>query len=208
MDRIIRDRHLTPEEAAKYNAIRDKVAEELPELIARHEARTAEYAARITAITAKLQAQITRLSAEKEDLRLRNQLLRTRLDSFSPERIQPRLEILTRLDALQAENEKLRGIIAQHDLCHDLHGTVDAPAFAAGCAAEQRRIYNCAPDADELARVRTEIAALLDACGPLAIRYCEGGGPEDLLGSLALTVIALRDKVRGASHDAQIKKGD
>lgn len=34
--RITRDRRLTPEEAAKYNEIRKKVAEELPDLIARH----------------------------------------------------------------------------------------------------------------------------------------------------------------------------
>ena len=36
MNRITRTRRLTPEEAAKYKAIREKVAEELPELIARH----------------------------------------------------------------------------------------------------------------------------------------------------------------------------
>ena len=36
MKRIIRDRRLTPEEAAKYKAIRAQVADELPDLIARH----------------------------------------------------------------------------------------------------------------------------------------------------------------------------
>ena len=41
MKRITRDRRLTPEEAAKYKAIRDQVAEELPDLIARHHERTA-----------------------------------------------------------------------------------------------------------------------------------------------------------------------
>jgi ribosome-binding protein aMBF1 (putative translation factor) len=39
MKRIIRDRRLTPEEAAKYKAIREQVAEELPDLIARHHER-------------------------------------------------------------------------------------------------------------------------------------------------------------------------
>jgi DNA-binding XRE family transcriptional regulator len=39
MKRITRDRRLTPEEAAKYQAIRKQVAEELPDLIARHQAR-------------------------------------------------------------------------------------------------------------------------------------------------------------------------
>ena len=41
MKRIIRDRRLTPEEAAKYKAIRAQVAEELPELIQRHHERMA-----------------------------------------------------------------------------------------------------------------------------------------------------------------------
>jgi DNA-binding XRE family transcriptional regulator len=41
MKRIIRDRKLTPEEAAKYKAVREQVAEELPDLIARHHERMA-----------------------------------------------------------------------------------------------------------------------------------------------------------------------
>ena len=41
MKRITRNRCLTPEEAAKAKAIREKVAEELPELIARHHERMA-----------------------------------------------------------------------------------------------------------------------------------------------------------------------
>jgi DNA-binding XRE family transcriptional regulator len=36
---ITRDRRLSPEEAAKYREVREQVAEELPELIARHEER-------------------------------------------------------------------------------------------------------------------------------------------------------------------------
>lgn len=39
--RIQRDRRLTPEEAAKYAKIREQVAGELPELVARHQERTA-----------------------------------------------------------------------------------------------------------------------------------------------------------------------
>ena len=41
MKRITRDRRLTPEEAAKYKAIREQVAGELPDLIARHHERVA-----------------------------------------------------------------------------------------------------------------------------------------------------------------------
>ena len=39
MRRITRDRRLTPEEAAKYRGVREQIAEELPELIARHNDR-------------------------------------------------------------------------------------------------------------------------------------------------------------------------
>jgi hypothetical protein len=41
MKRITRDRRLTPEEAAKYNKVREQVAEELPELVTRHHERMA-----------------------------------------------------------------------------------------------------------------------------------------------------------------------
>ena len=41
MKRITRDRRLTPEEATKYKALREQVAQELPELIARHQERMA-----------------------------------------------------------------------------------------------------------------------------------------------------------------------
>ncbi len=41
--RITRDRRLTSEEAAKYRQVREQVAAELPELIARHHERTTAY---------------------------------------------------------------------------------------------------------------------------------------------------------------------
>ncbi len=41
--RIVRDRRLTPEEAAKYREVRERIGEELPELIARHQDRMATY---------------------------------------------------------------------------------------------------------------------------------------------------------------------
>lgn len=41
MKRITRTRRLTPEEAAKFESIREQVAEELPDLIARHQQRMA-----------------------------------------------------------------------------------------------------------------------------------------------------------------------
>ena len=39
--RIVRDRRLTPDEAAKYKQIRDQIADELPELVDRHHERMA-----------------------------------------------------------------------------------------------------------------------------------------------------------------------
>jgi DNA-binding XRE family transcriptional regulator len=39
--RITRDRRLTPEEAAKYKQVREQVAAELPDLVARHHERSA-----------------------------------------------------------------------------------------------------------------------------------------------------------------------
>lgn len=56
--RIIRDRRLTPEEAAKYKAVREQVAVELPDLIARHHQREA-------AMT-ELQQVLARLKSERE----------------------------------------------------------------------------------------------------------------------------------------------
>jgi DNA-binding XRE family transcriptional regulator len=41
MKRITRDRRLAPEEAAKYREVRQRVAEELPDLVARHHQRMA-----------------------------------------------------------------------------------------------------------------------------------------------------------------------
>lgn len=58
MKRITRDRRLTPEEAAKYKAIRQLVAEELPDLIARHHERMA--------VSDQLQELLQQLKAARE----------------------------------------------------------------------------------------------------------------------------------------------
>ena len=41
MKRITRDRRLTPDEAAKYNKVREQITQELPDLVARHHERMA-----------------------------------------------------------------------------------------------------------------------------------------------------------------------
>lgn len=58
---------------------------------------------------------------------------------------------------LVMEIDRLRSVIARHDLCHNLHGQVDARAFADGCTDEQRKLFGCAPDADAVARLRAAL---------------------------------------------------
>ncbi len=58
------------------------------------------------------------------------------------------------VEQLAVEVERLRAVIAAHDLCHNLHGKVGPREFAEGCAAEQRKEYGCAWHADEVERLR------------------------------------------------------
>lgn len=53
-------------------------------------------------------------------------------------------------------------IIETHNMCHDLHGKVDAKGFAAGCAHEQRAHFGCAPDADANIVLREAAQMALD----------------------------------------------
>jgi DNA-binding XRE family transcriptional regulator len=55
MKRIVRDRRLTPDEAAKYHQVREQVQQELPELVARHHRRT-EVLESLEALFPKLKA--------------------------------------------------------------------------------------------------------------------------------------------------------
>ena len=59
MKRVIRDRRLTPTEAANYKAVREQVAEEVPDLIARHQERMA--------VLDQLQELLRQLRAARED---------------------------------------------------------------------------------------------------------------------------------------------
>lgn len=76
-------------------------------------------------------------------------------------------EIGSMVRDLAADNEALaakidRGDFSKeeiHNWCHNLHGKVNAEEFAAGCEAEQRRLYGCAPDVDTNQKLRVELAA-------------------------------------------------
>lgn len=65
------------------------------------------------------------------------------------------------LRRLRQENERLLDgkFTAEeiHGICHNLHGTVSAEAFADGCAAEQLKLYGCMPDRDRIAVVYGEL---------------------------------------------------
>lgn len=69
-----------------------------------------------------------------------------------------RRKLIAMLHQLVPEVERLYRAEDQHDRCHDLHGKVNARDFANGCTAEQRRLYGCAPDADDLAQAKETIA--------------------------------------------------
>ena len=58
MKRITRKERLTPEEAAKYRAVREQIAQELPELVGRHQQRMATLD--------KLQELLSQLKAARE----------------------------------------------------------------------------------------------------------------------------------------------
>jgi hypothetical protein len=66
----------------------------------------------------------------------------------------------TAVVALIRERDKYRAIVHQHNLCHDMHGKVGAKEFAQGCDAEQRKLYGCAPHADEIENLRATLEVM------------------------------------------------
>ena len=72
---------------------------------------------------------------------------RVRIDDFTQSEV---LNLINQIRTLQE-------VIDMNNICHNLHGKVDARAFADGCAAEQRKLYGYAPDADELENIKSKI---------------------------------------------------
>ena len=68
MKRIIRDRKVTPDEAAKNAAIRSQIQAELPELIARHHARLAQREEYLRDVLAQLRASREQLGLSLADI--------------------------------------------------------------------------------------------------------------------------------------------
>ncbi len=96
MKRISRGRKLTPEEAARYRQVREQVAEELPELVGRHQERLA--------ILEQFRELFEQLKAAREDkgLSLADLADATEMDRSalskleSGQRLNPTLETLAR----------------------------------------------------------------------------------------------------------------
>jgi DNA-binding XRE family transcriptional regulator len=99
MKRITRDRRLTPEEAAKYKAVREQVAEELPDLIARHHERMATVG-QLQELLAQLKAAREAKGLSLADLTERTGMDRSALSKLeNGQRPNPTVETLMRYAA-------------------------------------------------------------------------------------------------------------
>jgi ribosome-binding protein aMBF1 (putative translation factor) len=96
MRRVTRDQRLTPEEAAKYKTVRQQIADELPELTARHHQRSAA-----DELLQEVLAQL-KLEREKQGLSLSDLTERTGMDRSALSKLEtgqrpnPTIETLAR----------------------------------------------------------------------------------------------------------------
>lgn len=80
----------------------------------------------------------------------------------------------------EAANEisRLQQIINTHDLCHNLHGKVDAQAFADGCRAEQTKLYGYSPDGCRIEELQITLAKMIAAIEPVLMAVASGQMPD------------------------------
>lgn len=78
-------------------------------------------------------------------------------EGLTPEPVQRGMKWLFE-ECLSREQEidKLKAIIAVHNLCHDLHGKVGREEFEEGCRLETIKEFGSCGWAQELARLRAE----------------------------------------------------
>lgn len=80
------------------------------------------------------------------------------------------LRVAHTYEELADKCKQLQAIIDRHDLCHNL-GQVDVRSFADGCTQEQRKLFGCSPDADDVewlrARVKEVITGVEEITGRL-----------------------------------------
>ncbi len=94
--RITRDRRLTPEEAAKYGAVRQQIANELPALVARHHDRVAA-AEQLEDLLKQLRAAREARGMSLADLTSRTGMDRSALSKLETgQRPNPTIETLSR----------------------------------------------------------------------------------------------------------------
>ena len=96
LQRITRNRRLTPEEASKYREVREQVAEELPELVARHEERQATLD-QLTDLVQQLKAAREEKGLSLADLTQLTGMDRSALSKLETgQRLNPTIETLVR----------------------------------------------------------------------------------------------------------------
>jgi ribosome-binding protein aMBF1 (putative translation factor) len=96
MRRVTRDRRLTPEEAAKYKAMREQIADELPELTTRHHQRSAADEL-LQEVLAQLKSEREKQGLSLADLTERTGMDRSALSKLETgQRPNPTIETLAR----------------------------------------------------------------------------------------------------------------
>lgn len=111
--RIIRNRRLTAEEAAKYREVREQIAEELPDLIERHHDRLAAFD-QLTELLKQLRAAREERGLSLSDLTERTGMDRSALSKLETgQRPNPTLETLVRY----AEAVDKRIVVSLTDAC-------------------------------------------------------------------------------------------
>lgn len=96
LQRFTRNRRLTPEEAARYRDVREKVAEELPELVSRHEERQAALD-QLTELVLQLKAAREERGLSLADLTRLTGMDRSALSKLETgQRLNPTIETLVR----------------------------------------------------------------------------------------------------------------
>ena len=96
LKRIVRTRRLTPEEAQKYRTIRAQVAEELPDLVARHHERV-EASEQLTKVLAQLKIMRKKRGMSLADVMNRTGMERSAISKLETgQRPNPTIDTLVR----------------------------------------------------------------------------------------------------------------
>jgi len=126
--------------------------------------------AKVEALEAQLAATKERLicaeviAAQTSKIDDERQAIKLRLRECEADSATATTELVRQVQDERVRAEKAEAIIAQHNLCHDLHGKVGAREFSEGCIEEQRKIYGHAPLADCLVELEKRVDLLEKRC--------------------------------------------